>query len=474
MWKKLSKNSTLSMLQAGSALLLALIVVTSSFTQSTATSVAGSRNSPPYAPSNPIPANGSTNVSITTHLNWTGGDPDNDTVTFNVFFGTNQTPAQVATNISTSSYNPGTLNFSTTYFWRIISWDNNSQSASGPLWQFTTRANQPPNAPGSPSPGNGSTNVSIITDLSWTGDDPDGDTVMFDLYFGQTITPPKIAGNLTDMTYTSLGTLLDNTLYYWRVIATDNHSASTSGPLWMFTTGTSSVNVTITQPLNHMLYLNGVPHKFIGRTIVFGAITITANATSTAGIKNATFYVDGSAVKNFTTGPYSYPWDANVKGLRHTIKVVAHDNNGKNGSAEISIIVWKLHLLPWLLVGAAVVSLLIPHTTMKGLVLNLHQTGLRGYTFFALRMRFHTVSLLKNVHGVIRMKRVVVRFAISPTVIIRLGPPRTLAYLSIKFLGSNMGTVTHPGGFFQNLFPLQGRGNAKQNLRRSLSQSVTG
>ena len=472
MWKKVSNHSTLSMLQAGCALLLALIVVTSSFTHSMATSVVGNRNSPPYAPSNPVPVNGSTSVSITTHLNWTGGDPDNDTVTFNVFFGTNQTPPQVATNISTNTYNPGTLNFSTTYFWRIIAWDNNSQSASGPLWHFTTRANHPPNAPGLPSPGNGSTNVSVITDLSWTGGDPDDDAVMFDLYFGQTTTPPKIAGNLTDMTYTSLGTLLDNTLYYWRVIATDNHSASTSGPLWMFTTGTSSVNVTITKPLNHMLYLNDVGHKFIGPTIVFGPITITANATSTAGIKNVTFLIDGSPVKNFTTEPYSYVWDANVKGLRHTITVVAYDNNGKNGSAEISIIKWKLHLIPWLIVGAVVVSLLIPHTTMKGLVLNLHQTGLRSYTFFALRMHFHTVSLLKNVHGVIRMKRVVVRFAISPTVIIRLGPPRTLAYLSIKFLGSSMGTVTHPGGFFQNLLPLRERGKTTNGMFSSPSKSI--
>jgi len=473
MWKKLSNHDTISMLHIGTALLLAVVLVISSFVTSAGTSADLSRNSPPNTPSNPFPANGSTNVSITTHLNWTGGDPDNDTVTYNVFFGTNQTPAPVATNLSTTIYSPGTLNFSTTYFWRIIAWDNNSQAASGPLWEFTTRANHPPNTPSSPDPGNGSTDVSIITDLSWTGGDPDDDTVMFDLYFGQTTTPPKIAGNLTNTTYTSLGTLLDNTLYYWRVIATDNHSASTNGPLWMFTTGTSSVNVTITKPLNHMLYLNDVPHKFIGPTIVFGAITITANATSTAGIKNVTFYIDGTPVKNFTTGPYSYLWDSNVKGLRHTIKVVAYDNNGKNGSAEINIIRWKLHLIPWLIVGAVVVSLLIPHTTMKGLVLNLRQTGLRGYTFFALRMHFHTVSLLKNVRGVVKWKRCVVHFVIPPTVIVKLGPPRTLAYLSITFLGSNMGTVTHPsGGFFQNLLPLQGRTKANKGLSSSFTNAM--
>jgi hypothetical protein len=473
MWKKLSNHNTISMLHAGSAMLLAMILVIGSFVTSVATSADGSPNSPPNTPSNPFPVNRSTKVSITAHLNWTGGDPDNDTVTYNVLFGTNQTPAQVATNISTTFYNPGTLNFSTTYFWRIIAWDNHSQSTSGPLWEFTTRTNHPPKTPSTPDPGNGSTEVLITTDLSWTGGDPDNDTVKYDLYFGQTITPPIKASNLTDTIYNSLGTLLDNTLYYWRIIATDNHSASTSGPLWRFTTGTSSVNVTITKPLNHMLYVNDVGHKFIGPTIVFGAITITANATSDAGIKNVTFSIDGTPVKNFTTGPYSYPWDANVKGLRHTIKVVAYDNNGKNGSAEINIIKWKLHLIPLLIVGAVVVTLLIPHTTIKGLVLNLRQNGMRGYTFFALRMHFHTVSLIKNIRGVIKMKRVVIRFAIPPTMILKLGPPRTLAYFSGTFLGSSMSTLTHPAsGIPQGLLPLQGGKKASHGLFSSFMKSM--
>jgi hypothetical protein len=474
MWKIPSNDSALSILQAGSVLLLAFVVVTSSFAPSMASSVEGSRDSPPYEPSNPFPANESTNVSLTVQLAWTGGDPDNDTVTYNVYFGTNQTPPQVADNISQETYDPGILNLSTAYFWRIIAWDNTSNMTIGPLWMFSTRGNQPPNKPSNPSPADHAMNVSIDAQLSWTGGDPDEDTVTYDVYFGMNATPSLAAANISQTTYDP-GQMSASTTYYWRIIAWDDLGASTAGDLWTFTTEASFVNVTITQPLPHMLYVNNVGHKFIGTTIVFGALTITVEATSPVGMKNATLYIDEVAVKNFTgEGPYSYSWDVNVQGLRHTIEVVAFDNGGNSGSANISVIVWKLHLLPWLLVGAAVVSLLIPHTTMKGLVLNLHQTGLRGYTFFALRMRFHTVSLLKNVHGVIRMKRVVVRFAISPTVIIRLGPPRTLAYLNIKFLGSNMGTLTHlgGGGFFQNLFPLQGKENAKRTLLSALTKSV--
>ena len=430
-------------------------------------------NLPPYQPSIPFPKNGSINVSLTAQLSWTGGDPDNDTVTYDVFFGTNPIPPQVATNISTSIYDPGTLNFSTTYYWRIIAWDNYDQSTVGPQWSFTTRSNQPPDKPSNPSPADNAVNVPVNPKLTWTGGDPDNDKVCYDVYFGTNPNPPKVDSNITTTTHDP-GLLLASTLYYWRIIAWDNHSESTTGDLWTFTTVASLVNVTITKPLPHMLYINDVGHKFIAVTIVYGVLTITANATSPAGIKNVTFSIDGVAVKTFTAEPYSYSWDTTtVNGLRHTITVVAYDNTGKNGSAQITIIKWRLHLLPWLLVGAAVVSVLIPHTTMKGLVLNLHQTGLRGYTFFALRMHFHTVSLLKNVHGVIRMKRVVVRFAISPTVIIKLGPPRTLAYLSIKFLGSSMSTVTHlGGGFLQNLPQLRGKANTNNGRFSSLINSL--
>jgi hypothetical protein len=97
--------------------------------------------------------------------------------------------------------------------------------------------NNPPNMPFEPSPETGSTEVPINSTLSWNGGDPDaGDTVTYDIYLGTSETPPLVSGNLTATAYNP-GMLSCSTKYYWKIVATDNHDASTEGPVWDFTTG---------------------------------------------------------------------------------------------------------------------------------------------------------------------------------------------------------------------------------------------
>ena len=107
---------------------------------------------------------------------------------------------------------------------------------------FWVGDNTPPNVPSNPSPKNGATSVDINSDLSWTGGDPDPshDTVMYDVYFGTTTTPPKVASNQSATTYDP-GALAYVTDYYWKIVAWDNHGATTAGPVWHFTT-TSAPN----------------------------------------------------------------------------------------------------------------------------------------------------------------------------------------------------------------------------------------
>ena len=100
---------------------------------------------------------------------------------------------------------------------------------------YTEDVNQPPYEPSNPNPGNGTTDVDVDVDLSWTGNDPDGDPVTYDVYFGITSPPPKVATNQSVTTYDP-GALDYFTMYYWQIIAWDDHGASTAGSIWEFTT----------------------------------------------------------------------------------------------------------------------------------------------------------------------------------------------------------------------------------------------
>ena len=103
--------------------------------------------------------------------------------------------------------------------------------------------NHPPNTPSDPVPDDGNPCVDINADLSWTGGDPDpDDTVTYDIYFGTNPNPPLIAGGLTQTSY-DLGMMSCGTTYYWQIVASDNHGASTSGPIWSFTTGTVDIEI---------------------------------------------------------------------------------------------------------------------------------------------------------------------------------------------------------------------------------------
>jgi hypothetical protein len=105
-------------------------------------------NQPPYAPSNPVPSDGEPNVDINTDLSWMGGDPDGDPVTYDVFLGINNPPTEkVSANQTATTYDPGTLDSMTTYYWNIVAWDNHHASTAGPLWTFSTMQHYPPYQP---------------------------------------------------------------------------------------------------------------------------------------------------------------------------------------------------------------------------------------------------------------------------------------------------------------------------------------
>ena len=98
-------------------------------------------NQPPNTPTNPNPAHTATNVALTAALSWSGSDPNNDPLTYEVRFGTANPPPQVVADQSATSYDPpGDLASGTTYYWKIIANDGRGGTTPGPVWSFTTAA----------------------------------------------------------------------------------------------------------------------------------------------------------------------------------------------------------------------------------------------------------------------------------------------------------------------------------------------
>jgi hypothetical protein len=92
----------------------------------------------PEKAGNPSPADSATNVSITTDLSWdaaTGAD------NYDVYFGTSS-PGNFQGNQTGTTFDPGTMDENTTYYWRIDP-NNGNGTTTGDVWSFTTEASGP-------------------------------------------------------------------------------------------------------------------------------------------------------------------------------------------------------------------------------------------------------------------------------------------------------------------------------------------
>jgi probable HAF family extracellular repeat protein len=193
-------------------------------------------------PRNPSPVADANNIALNTTLTWTGGD---EQLSYDLYFSSNHADvaaksasARVAESATgANSYNPGTMSYDTTYYWRVVC-NHADGSTDGPVWSFTTiLAN---NTPRNPFPADLSATVSVDAILSWTGGDQQ---ISYDLYFssdhlqvlGKSATA-LVADDMTGANVYNPGTLAYNgTVYFWRVVC--NHpGGATDGPVWSFGT----------------------------------------------------------------------------------------------------------------------------------------------------------------------------------------------------------------------------------------------
>ncbi|MHC4740104.1 MAG: right-handed parallel beta-helix repeat-containing protein, partial [Planctomycetota bacterium] len=188
----------------------------------------------PSQASNPDPADSATDVSNTAILSWSAGS---GATSRDVYFGTSS-PGDFQGNQTETTYDPGTLSYDVTYYWRIDE-VNAAGTTTGNVWTFTTQNQpQPPGQASNPSPADTATDVDIDADLSWTAG---SGSTSSDVYFGTT-SPGSFQGNQTETTYDT-GTMDNDTTYYWRIDEV-NANGTTTGNVWSFTTVTAGGQVT--------------------------------------------------------------------------------------------------------------------------------------------------------------------------------------------------------------------------------------
>ncbi|MHC4597415.1 MAG: PKD domain-containing protein [Planctomycetota bacterium] len=117
---------------------------------------------PPETPVAPNPPDGAESQATGFTMTWRGGDPDRgDTVTYDLYLGTNPTPPMRAGPLTSPSFVVTDLKPSTKYLWRVEAKDAQGLVAKGPLWTFTTaeKANSLPIANVSVAPAQGGTST---------------------------------------------------------------------------------------------------------------------------------------------------------------------------------------------------------------------------------------------------------------------------------------------------------------------------
>lgn len=91
---------------------------------------------------NPFPMDATEDVNLDVVLTWLEGV---GATSHDVYFGTDPTPdaTEFQANQGGASWSPGTLEFDTTYYWRVDEWAGETKTV-GDVWSFTTKSPPPP------------------------------------------------------------------------------------------------------------------------------------------------------------------------------------------------------------------------------------------------------------------------------------------------------------------------------------------
>jgi len=97
----------------------------------------GQVHTPPSVPviasSYNTPPDNSTGQSINSILRWSCSDPGDDTLVYDVCFGTSLETPLAAWNIGFAAYEPGVLSPGTAYYWRVVAKKSLGVMTSSPI-----------------------------------------------------------------------------------------------------------------------------------------------------------------------------------------------------------------------------------------------------------------------------------------------------------------------------------------------------
>jgi hypothetical protein len=180
-------------------------------------------------------------IDTTITFEWSAAtDPENDVLEYNIIIATDRDMTNVIENKMTTSLQlTVTLEKKTAYYWKVDALDvDNNQGTESEIFAFYTKGegvlNYAPFTSELVSPeNNGQVNATSVS-LTWEAADTNaGDTLTYELYFGENASLTLIDEALIVKSQTVL--IESGNTYSWKVNVKDQDGAKSIGQIWSFT-----------------------------------------------------------------------------------------------------------------------------------------------------------------------------------------------------------------------------------------------
>jgi len=183
------------------------------------------------------PSTGSIGQLLSGTLSW---QSSTNATGYDVYLDGNNPPTTlVSSNQAGVSYNYSGLLNGLLYYWKVVARNSGgTTAATSSPWNFTTLLSAPP-TPVPSSPASGATGQPTTLTLSWN---PSSGATSYRLQVSTSSTFSSLVVDDATLTTTSrqVSGLLNNTLYYWRVSASNLGGTSVYSTAWSFTTVVAS------------------------------------------------------------------------------------------------------------------------------------------------------------------------------------------------------------------------------------------